>query len=170
MKKTQAIPLPDIGLDWLLARVKEDECGCFIWTGYMSAHGQPQARINLQLVLVRRLVWALVNGRDPAPAMWVTARCGTHGCVHPNCMVMRTRSAALKGRTTPMVVCAKISASRSKNSRFSAEAIRAMRSEPGTLIEVAARHGADPSYISQLRRNKARRDYASPFAGLGARK
>ena len=170
MKKTEPISLPEISLDWLLARVKKDECGCLIWTGYTSRYGQPQARIGGKLYLVRRLVWAQVNGREPPSTLWVGVRCGAHGCVKDKCVVGRTRSVATKGRTLPLAQRAKISAARSKNSRFSSEAIQAMRSEEGTLAEVAARYGADPSYISQLRRGKARREYASPFAGLGARK
>ena len=165
----QTLPLPEFSLEWLHARVKEDEDGCLIWTGYTSAAGQPQARINHQFFLVRRSVWAQTHEKEPDAKLWIGARCKKHGCVHPDCMFGRSRSKALKGNTLPITVRAKISAARCKNSKVTPESVKAMRVEPGTLHEIAARHGVDPSYVSQLRRNKLRLDYSNPFAGLGAR-
>lgn len=166
--KQAAPPLPEIELDWLYARVKQDEEGCLIWDGYTSKHGQPQARIDYRLFLVRRVVWALAHEREPAPKLWIGVRCKKHGCVHPDCLVGRSRSKAMKGNVLPLAVRARISASRCKNSKFSDEAVAAMRTEAGTLEEVAERHGANPSYVSQLRRGIVRREYASPLAMMAA--
>lgn len=165
-----ATPLPELDLEWLYARVKKDDDGCLIWAGYTSNAGQPQARINYQFFLVRRAVWAQVHGKQPDPKLWIGARCKKHGCVHPDCMVGRTRSKAMKGRTIPVAVRAKISAAKCKNSKVSSESVWAMRTEPGTLAEAAKLHGVDPSYVSNIRRHKSRREYSSPFAGLGARR
>lgn len=164
-----ATPLPEFDLDWLYARVKKDDDGCLIWDGYTTDAGQPQARINYKFFLVRRAVWAQVHGKQPDPKLWIGARCKKHGCVHPDCVVGRSRGKALQGRSMPIAVRAKISAAKCKNSKVSPESVWAMRVEPGTLAEAAERHGVDQSYVSQIRRNKSRRDYSNPFAGLGAR-
>ena len=163
---TKRSQLPEFDLNWLHGRVKEDDDGCLIWAGHITAGGQPQASLNHKTFLVRRAVWTLVHEFEPSKKLWMTVRCKKHGCVHPDCVVTHTRSDAMKGLSKPLAVRARMSATKRKQSRISEESVAAMRVETGTLAEIAERHNVDLSYVSKLRLGQVRREYSNPFAGL----
>ena len=160
--------LPEITLEWLEARVRADEDGCWIWTGYTTKHGQPQARLNYQLVLVRRVVWEMTHDKELKSTMWVAAKCNKPGCCHPDCMVARTRSQALKGRGMTLLRRAAIATAKRRNSDIPDEVVAEVRASDEQARQMARRLGLTESYVSLVRRGKIRVDLRNPFAGLGA--
>ena len=160
--------LPEITLEWLEARVRADDDGCWIWTGYTTKHGQPQARLNYQLVLVRRVVWEMTHDKELKSTMWVAAKCNKPGCCHPDCMVARTRSQALKGRGMTLLHRAAIATAKRRNSDIPDEVVAEVRASDEQARQMARRLGLTESYVSLVRRGKIRVDLRNPFAGLGA--
>lgn len=160
--------LPEITLEWLEARVRADDDGCWIWTGYTTKHGQPQARLNYQLVLVRRVVWEMTHDKELKSTMWVAAKCNKPGCCHPDCMVARTRSQALKGRGMTLLRRAAIATAKRRNSDIPDEVVAEVRASDEQARQMARRLGLTESYVSLVRRGKIRVDLRNPFAGLGA--
>lgn len=158
---------PDISLDWLHARVRQDG-DCLIWTGYTTAIGQPQTRINKVCYLVRRLVWEAKKETALPSNRWCNVTCGKHGCVHPDHIVARPRSIAMRGGERSPTHAAKIAQARRKKSRLSDADVQEIRLSPDDNKTLAARFGVDHTYVWAIRANKARRNYSSPFAGLGA--
>ena len=160
--------LPEITIEWLEARVRADDDGCWIWTGYTTKHGQPQARLNYQLVLVRRVVWEMTHDKELKSTMWVAAKCNKPGCCHPDCMVARTRSQALKGRGMTLLHRAAIATAKRRNSDIPDEVVAEVRASDEQARQMARRLGLTESYVSLVRRGKIRVDLRNPFAGLGA--
>lgn len=159
--------LPEIDLGWLQARVREDDEGCWIWTGCMSKAGQPQATINYQHFLVRRAVWQAAHNRVLLPTTWVGVKCGKHGCTHPDCLVARGRAEALRGHHMTVAHKATIARVKRAKSAITDEMIAEIMTsnEPDKVI--AERLGVCASYPSKVRQGRLRRQYSSPFAGLG---
>jgi hypothetical protein len=160
--------LPEITLEWLEARVRADDDGCWIWTGYTTKHGQPQARLNYQLILVRRVVWEMKHDKELKSTMWVAAKCNKPGCCHPDCMVARTRSQALKGRGMTLLHRAAIATAKRRNSDIPDEVVAEVRASDEQARQMARRLGLTESYVSLVRRGKIRVDLRNPFTGLGA--
>lgn len=160
--------LPEITLEWLEARVRADDDGCWIWTGYTTKHGQPQARLNYQLILVRRVVWEMTHDKELKSTMWVAAKCNKPGCCHPDCMVARTRSQALKGRGMTLLHRAAIATAKRRNSDIPDEVVAEVRASDEQARQMARRLGLTASYVSLVRRGKIRVDLRNPFTGLGA--
>lgn len=160
--------LPEITLEWLEARVRTDDDGCWIWTGYTTKHGQPQARLNYQLILVRRVVWEMTHDKELKSTMWVAAKCNKPGCCHPDCMVARTRSQALKGRGMTLLHRAAIATAKRRNSDIPDEVVAEVRASDEQARQMARRLGLTESYVSLVRRGKIRVDLRNPFTGLGA--
>lgn len=159
--------LTEITLEWLEARVRADEDGCWIWTGFTTKQGQPQARLNYQFFLVRRAVWEQVHTRELVSTLWVGAKCDKPGCCHPDCMVARTRGRAMKGRSLTKVHKANITAARRKNSHIPDEVVAEVRASKETGRHLAKQFGLSESYVSLVRLGKIRADIRNPFAGLG---
>ena len=158
---------PDISLDWLHARVRQDG-DCLIWTGYITPIGQPQTRINKKCYLVQRLIWEAKNEAELPSTKWCSVKCGKPGCVHPDHIVARPRSIALRGGERATTHKAKIAHARRKKSRLSDADVQEIRLSADDNKTLAARFGIDHTYVWAIRANKARRNYSSPFAGLGA--
>lgn len=160
--------LPEITLEWLEARVRADDDGCWIWTGYTTKHGQPQARLNYQLILVRRVVWEMKHDKELKSTLWVAAKCNKPGCCHPDCMVARTRSQALKGRGMTLLHRAAIATAKRRKSEIPDEVVAEVRASDEQARQMARRLGLTESYVSLVRRGKIRVDLRNPFTGLGA--
>jgi hypothetical protein len=160
--------MTEIGLDWLHARCAEVD-GCLVWK-LAAAHGtEPQARVGHLTVLVRRMVWELVNGRAFPCNHNARCTCGTDLCVHPDHIQPMSKSKIMVGKALPLTQRAKIAATKRSQSKLSDEAVALIRASKGPIEKVADEFGIDPTYVSQIRLGKARVDYVNPFAGLGAR-
>lgn len=158
---------PDIRLSDLLARTVE-EGDCLLWTGHANAGRYPQWRLGGKLLPARRVVYEAVHGPLPS-RLQVGTRCKNTLCVHPDCLVARSRASAMRGNVMRPDRKACITAARRTNSKLTIEMVRAIRAstEPGPVIE--ARYGLKPGYASRIRTHRCWADTASPFAGLGAR-
>ena len=78
--------------------------------------------------------------------------------------------AAKRGAWKGVARAAKISAARLKNTAISAEAVNAIRlAERGTLRAVCEQYGVKYGTAITIRTGRIRRDYRSPWAGIGAR-
>lgn len=159
--KTEEIRLSD-----LLARTVE-EGDYLLWTGHSNGGKFPQWRIGGKLLAARRVIWSLTHEAEPN-GVWIGCKCGTGLCVHPDHLVARNRSKAMRGAMKPDHKV-RVTIGRRANSRLDMDKVRTIRAsdEPGPVIE--ARYGLKPGYASRIRTNRCWVDTASPFAGLGAR-
>lgn len=152
--------MTQLTLEWLHARTREED-GHLIWT---RAHrrGMPTAWIEGQARPVRREVWTLSHeGRSPGSRL-VVAKCGVHCCVSPDCLVLRTQSQLQQGPRT-IAHRIRISMGMRANSAYSEELVRQIRASEGTLQEASEKFNVSPTYVSDVRLNKIRRDFSNPF-------
>lgn len=163
------MPLDAISIDWLHARVKENEDGCLIWQGYMTANGQPQAGASGGRGYVRRWLWSLVHTKPLTKDMWVAVSCKTPGCVHPDHIVARPRAVAMRGIVRGPAERHRIAAARRRQSVVTDEMVAEIRNSSEAPKEIAKRLGVGTGYVSQIRTGRIRKQYGGHFAGLGAR-
>lgn len=161
--------IPEITVDWLLARVVERD-GCLIWKGEASNNGKdPRGVLNNQRFYVRRAVWKAMQGREP-PADWCyVARCEVPGCVDPAHVTARTRSQALKGIPKSLAHRAKIAATKRAASGLPQEKVQEILASPRSGSQEGALHGISKDMVNKIRAGQIRRDYSGPFSQLGAR-
>lgn len=161
-------PLPEITVDWLLARVVERD-GCLIWTGQADNGGRdPRSSIDGVKFYVRRAIWsAMHDGRQPPKGSHIGVTCNQHCCVDPAHVSGRSASAALKGRAKSIAHRAKIAATKRAQSDLKQEKVAEILLSPLKGEDEAARHGISKSMVNLIRAGKQRRDYSSPFAMLG---
>ncbi len=159
--------LPDIGLVELLERA-EPAGDCLEWTAYATPKNQPQWCIKGKCWPVRRLLWLLTRG-PLKEGQQVGVGCVNELCIHPDHLIARTRSKALRGTKKSAGSRIRMALGKRKNSALSDEAVRLIRlsNEPGPAL--AKRHGICNSTVNRIRNGIYRKDYASPFAQLGAR-
>lgn len=158
-------------LAWLEKHVKSVD-GCLVWVRSFTSSGQPYAAFRgaegLHSIRVRRVVWEAAHERQGPAKMWAHATCGTHGCVHPDHIVMRPRSVAMKGTKRPESVKAKIAQTKRAASKWSQELLQELAASDKSNHELAKQYGFHHSTISKVRNGAVRVDYASPWRGLGA--
>lgn len=161
--------LEDITLDWLMARVREDENGCLIWAGcYGRAGTDPQATIDYKVWPVRRLVWTLVHCKAVPKGHRIGSSCSNPACVHPEHVQAKKIGSALRGRTQSIATRIRIAQAKRAGSSLTQEAVEQMRLDDRPAAVVAQEHQIDKSYVYYIRSGKLRRDHSNPFAGLGA--
>lgn len=162
-----------ITLAWLIERSTE-EGNCWIWNGKLSTQGYPVTCITRGYVLVRRIAAVLAekpfeNGQPIA----VTCHC--RQCVRPEHVRPSDNStigkaAAKRGGWKSAARAAKISAVRLANTSISQDAVHAIRlAERGELKGICSQHGVSYSTARAIRSGRIRKDYSSPWAGMGAR-
>lgn len=161
-------PLPMITADWLLARVIERD-GCLVWNLQCCNDGKdPRAVVNRRKINVRRAVWAAMHERQPNVTDGVVPCCGTLGCVDPAHMVARSRSQIQTGIPKTFAHKVAIAETWRKKSKLPQEKVKEILQSDLIGKEEAARHGICKSMVNLIRAGKLRRDYSSPFVGLGA--
>ena len=158
-------------LDYLL-KYTQEEGECLIWTG-SAQHGKyPQVRIggaaDGKAVAVRRVIYELVHG-ELMPGKQVGVKCKTLKCVHPDCLVQRTKSQAHKGQQLRPDHIMRIIAGKRAVAKLDMEKVREIRAseEPSYILD--ERYGLSAGYTSRIRANRAWVDFSNPFMGLGAR-
>jgi len=162
--------MPTITADWLLARCRDDGCGCLIWTGCMKGN-QPRARIGPAGVApwdVRRLIVKAMTGKEPPKTHFARLRCQTYGCVEPSHIYLQHRKDVLAGRKLPMHHRVKLAiAGRAKGlSDLTMEDVRAIKASGLSAAKEAELRGVGETTIHDIRRGVRWRDYSSPWAGL----
>lgn len=156
---------PKVSAEWLMARVREGECGCLIWTGY-SQKGSPKANLGKRSPInVRRLVWAsagnnLIKGRE------IICTCGTINCVALEHLKQVTRSEKQMGIKRPHMAVVNSMLARRATSKLPDEVIPQIRESDEPIGDIAARFGCSRQYVHMIRKGECRRDVGNPFAGL----
>jgi hypothetical protein len=155
-------------LQRILSRCKEDG-GCLLWPGAMADGTCPQMRVKGKTVNVRRKHFELTVGPIPA-GMVVAVTCECQRCirhVEPQTTAQVSQRVAASGVFSTQAHAAKIAAGKRKRSKFSDEAFELIREseELGTVL--AERLGMNHSYLCRARRGIQRKDYNTPWAGLG---
>jgi hypothetical protein len=158
-------------VDYLLSHTQE-EGDCLIWTG-SAQHGKyPQVRIGDSrtgaAIAVRRIIYEKVHG-ELMPGKQVGTKCKTLLCVHPDCLVQRTKSQAHKGQKLRPDHIMRIIAGKRAKAKLNMETVREIRASDELCTALDARHGLSDGYASRIRTNRVWVDHSSPFAGLGAR-
>lgn len=158
--------LPDIGLADLLART--EPCGeCLEWTGYALSGKSPQWRLDGKLWVVRRLLWLKTRG-PLRRGFQVGVSCDCELCVHPDHLVARSKSVAMRGH--PVSEQARIRMTLAARSRpgtqLSLEVVREIRAHTGLAKDIDEEFGLYPGYASRIRLGKAWKDHTNPFADL----
>lgn len=160
----------DITLDWIYARVVEDDDGCLLWNCACGGGGKlPQARIGGKAMVMRRVIWELVYEKPIPSDRRVSPGCKKDKCIHPDHMKAQKINAVFRGVKRSLTHKANIAKARRASSKWSEDEIRAIKASDEPIDVLAERHGMDRSYVHYIQRDRARRDYSSPFAGLGAR-
>ncbi len=163
----QCTCLPDIGLSDLLKRTEVDG-DHLLWTAH-ATHGRfPQWRIGPKCFVVRRLVWQLTRGTIPK-GLQIGVKCGEDLCVHPDCLVARTKSKIMTGTKKTAATKLRIAIARRAGSKLNLEIVNAIRAsgERGDVVE--AQYGLRQGYASRIRTGRVWADHSNPFAGLGAK-
>ena len=165
------IDLSTLTLDRVMKHCTE-EGDCLIWNGSAAYGIHPQIRMGGKAGKcqpLRRVIFEVVHEKTLKHGQQVGTRCGTLLCVHPDCLIARTRSQAMKSVVLKANHALNVSRGKQAKSKLTIETIRAIRAsdEIGKVLE--ARYGLSAGYASKIKRGLAWRDLASPFNGLGAR-
>lgn len=168
---------PKISMEWLEARCTRTECGCLVWKGYIGEKSNggdyPYCRPSKDSnpMPVRRLVWKLKTGRDPAPKDRIGRKCDTWGCVEPECMERNGPADKLRGRKMPLDQRAKLAAAARalRRTDLDIEKVRAIRASSATNEVEAKKYNVGENTVAEIRRGTRWREYvANPWLQLQA--
>ncbi len=161
--------LPEISVDWLLERVRDNGDGCLIWTGF-SQNGDPKATKGNNGVPynVRRAIWKLMHGKDPAKNCCIVNKCRAENCVAPECLEQVPRGSLKAGKKMQANVRIKMAMARRQQSPLTQEALQEIKSRTETQRALGRKHGITQSMVSKIQTGKSWADFTSPWAGLGA--
>jgi len=156
-----------------LSNLYEEDGACLVWKGG-CCNGHPAMRKNGKTVLVRRVLWQELKGEIP-PGHIVRMTCECKKCIEPAHMVCTTHQKLAKQMgamgimSGPVRSAAIARAKRKTHAKLNDEAVIVIRGSDELGRVLADRFGVTQSYISKIQKHKARREFSSPFAGLGAR-
>lgn len=164
-----------ITLDEIKARC-EEVGECWLWQGATSDNGYPiMKRGGGPCLLVRRVV-ADIKGTPPAARQPVVVTCGEKCCCNPAHVRFSTvkkvaEAAAKAGAYSSIDRCAKVAKARriAPGAKLDEGKARDIRLSAKTSAALATEYGVSLSLIKSIRAGRAWKDYASPFARLGAR-
>lgn len=157
-----------ITLDWIHARVIEED-GCLLWNGACGQNGRlPQARIGTIAMGMRRVVWQLAHERPIPDNRRISMSCGNDKCIHPDHVRARVINSGFKGVKKSHLHKAKIARGRRAGSAWSDADIAAIKASTEPVADIAAANSMDVSYVHYIRQGKARKDFSNPFIQLGA--
>lgn len=164
----------EIDLEWLERHVTVDEdTGCWVWNGYVTKGGQPQARFTLgpfvhATMLVRRLVArmrlggpnAIIQNGNTVAKYMRSKQCAAketclRGCCHPDHVLVRSKKQAMKksrGKPLPLSQKAAISRTKRARSKVSEDDIQRILASNEPAYKLSLELGMDPSYASKVRR------------------
>lgn len=158
--------IAEITLDWIYARVVEQD-GCLIWNCACGGGNKlPQARIGGVALVMRRVMWELVHEKPVPDGRRVSPCCGNTKCIHPDHMRALPINLVFKGVRKSTTHRANIARARRAKSAWSDADIRNIAASTEPLEVVAQQWGMHLSYVSQIRLNKARVDFTNPYLQL----
>lgn len=159
--------IKEITLDDLHARTIE-EGDCLLWAGHATHGKHPQWRVGGKLYPARRVVYEMAHGYVPKK-LQIGTTCGCALCVCPDHLVARSRSAVQRGKPLALERKLKIAKAKRAKSALSIDDVRAIRASTAPGVEIDAQYGFSAGFASRIRLGQVWRDYATPWAGLGAR-
>jgi len=68
----------------LLERVRVDEAGCWLWTGYRLPNGYGRISDGPEKLYTHRAMWEAVHGRPLPDGLVVDHLCRVHHCMNPD--------------------------------------------------------------------------------------
>jgi hypothetical protein len=140
---------------------------CLEWTGHANGGQFPQVRLggrSGRVYNVRRVLWVLLHGFIPANRQ-VGVKCPCELCVHPDHLVLRTRSTAMKGVKKSLLSARRMAATKRAASRITEEMVREIRASNEPAIHLDRRWGLGQGTTSGIRRGRFRRDFAADMLG-----
>lgn len=157
-------------LEELYARTVE-EGDCRIWTGAgkkLPHLNTSKGRINVRLLVLQ------ASGSQIRANCVLGCSCGNEKCIELTHIRQRSRKehASYFGRlgaySSPAKI-AKMASTKRKSSKLDDRKVAEIRASEDSALKLSAIYGVAPSYITSIRAGKLWKNYASPFAGLGAR-
>jgi hypothetical protein len=163
-----------MGDEYLVAKYRAhcvEEGDCLIW---QRGKGKlPQVTVGGKKVNIRKLIATERGDRMISGAVFGCS-CMTEKCIAPAHIRQRNRSqhgeffGALGAYSGPLKI-AKMAATKRAKSKLDDEKVAAIRASSKTALVLSAEYGVAASYITSIRNGNLWKNYASPFAGLGAR-
>ena len=158
-----------LDLRQIYGRCTEDG-DCLLWGHATSASGIPYAQHNGATANVRRLTWTLQHGMPIRHQQQITATCGNPRCLSPDHLRAKSvaevhQAMAAMGRYTSPVSSTKKAIGRRKNSKWTIDDIRAIRSDDRPANVVADEHGMSKKYCLQIKAGKAWRELENSVFG-----
>lgn len=157
--------LPDIGLGDLLSRAEDDGAGCLVWRGYAGPKNMPEWKIAHKGWTVRRLLWEITRGPIRAKNQ-IGVSCTEPLCVHPDHLVSRTKSVALKGVVTSSATKIRLAMKGRARSRLTIEKVREIRASDLPCSQMDKKMGLCKGYTSRIRLGQVWPDFENPYSGL----
>lgn len=157
-------------LEELYARTVE-EGDCRIWTG--PGKKLPHLNTSAGRVNVRKLVLEAAGSQIRANCV-LGCSCRNDKCIELDHIRQRSRKehAAYFGRIgaySGPVKIAKMAATKRSRSKLDDQKVAEIRASSESAMALSAIYGVAASYITSIRAGNLWKNYASPFAGLGAR-
>lgn len=157
---------PAITMEWLEARVVEQD-GCWIWTGFCTEEGErPKATRNGKTILVRKAVWEMAHGRKFRRDRETGSTCSNKRCCHPKHIKAARFNATKATGPLSQVQRSRISATKRAQSKLPDVAAAALRTGELTDAQAADQYGVSKSLAFLIRSGRSRLDYANPFFQL----
>lgn len=156
-----------------IARHVKDDAGCLVWTSSCS-NGHPSRTVDGKTRLVRRELWERVHG-PIKPGHIIRCTCETPKCIDPDHCEQTTykklgQQLGALGVMSGPVRSAKIAATKRAGPQAKITDADVHRIVYGTetLATLARELNINQGTVSKIRRRTCRRDFSSPWAGLGA--
>jgi hypothetical protein len=162
---------------YLMAKIRSrciEDGDCLMWPGSSDSKGIPTIRVGRKIVSVRKLVLMRAG-------KWIDGLNAANTCGRPGCVAEEHSAALNRSELTKLAVertqyhlrpqrNAKIAAAqRASNGVLNADMRAEIMASDESQHVLAARFGVSQHAVSDCLRGRTYRDYASPFAGLGAR-
>lgn len=152
---------------WVDARVTESEDGCWLWNGATAHDGKdPKTWFAGRVVTVRRLIYNATRAKPLERNEHAVGSCECARCIRPDHIEAKTKSAIQKGRPKSASHAIAIAKARRANAKITADDVLEIRASSEPAKAIAQRLGVHHTFIQDIRRHEAWKDYSSPFAGL----
>lgn len=148
-----------------------EEGDCLIWPN--GSAKVPHLSVMREKINIRKL-WLIAEGREVLPGRMFGCSCGGDKCVALDHIRQRDRKEHGRyfgklGVYSGPAKTAKMAATKRAKSKLDDEKVAAIRASTKSAMALSAEYGVAPSYITSIRAGLLWKNYASPFAGLGAR-
>jgi hypothetical protein len=150
-----------------LLKFTEPAGDCLEWTGHASEGKHPQVKLGGRkgrVYNVRRVLWVLLHGAIPRDRQ-VGVKCPCELCVHPDHLVLRTRSAAMKHVKKSLLSARRMAATKRAASRISEDMVREIRSSSKPAIWFDRNWRLGNGTAANIRRGRIRRDFSADMLG-----